>query len=174
MMQTISRAEARKLGLKRFNNGTPCAKGHLSERNVASGGCIACNNAIPRSKSLRKEASAKWYKKNQKHARSVADAWRKANPERVAARMLDYQRKNRGKIRAINNKRRAARINATFSGYDEQLHRIYESCPEGYEVDHIIPLLHELICGLHVPWNLQHLTVAANRSKSNSFTPYEC
>lgn len=40
-----------------------------------------------------------------------------------------------------------------------------------YEVDHVIPVCHDLVCGLHVPENLQIVTKRQNRSKSNKFKP---
>lgn len=40
----------------------------------------------------------------------------------------------------------------------------YKNCPEGYEVDHIVPLSKG---GLHTISNLQYLTVSENRKKSN-------
>ena len=39
-----------------------------------------------------------------------------------------------------------------------------------YEVDHIIPSNHPLVCGLHVEFNLQILTEFENISKNNKFT----
>ena len=41
-----------------------------------------------------------------------------------------------------------------------------------HHVDHIVPVNHELVCGLHVPCNLQVLTAEANWEKSNNFIPY--
>lgn len=49
----------------------------------------------------------------------------------------------------------------------KELRRIYENCPTGYHVDHIHPIKHPQLCGLHVPWNLQYLPAEDNLRKRN-------
>jgi 5-methylcytosine-specific restriction endonuclease McrA len=39
----------------------------------------------------------------------------------------------------------------------------------GFVLDHVVPLKHPLVCGLHVPWNLQLLTQGENSKKAASF-----
>lgn len=44
------------------------------------------------------------------------------------------------------------------------MQEIYQHCPKGYEVDHVIPLSRG---GLHHQDNLQYLTISENRKKGN-------
>lgn len=55
--------------------------------------------------------------------------------------------------------------------YAKEIARIYRECPFGCEVDHIVPLNHPHVQGLHVPWNLQYLPKKANQFKSNNDWP---
>ena len=55
--------------------------------------------------------------------------------------------------------------NQTPADIDKKAIQIfYLNCPEGYEVDHIIPISKG---GLHSLDNLQYLTISENRKKSN-------
>ena len=64
------------------------------------------------------------------------------------------------------NARYRARMKAqVVPGEDiKPIQEFYANCPEGYEVDHIIPLSKG---GLHSLSNLQYLTISENRKKSN-------
>ena len=52
-----------------------------------------------------------------------------------------------------------------------KLAAFYVACPDGKEVDHIVPLKGLIdgrpVSGLHVHWNLQYLTPTQNRKKKN-------
>jgi 5-methylcytosine-specific restriction endonuclease McrA len=113
------------------------------------------------------EDSARYYAANRETEKQRTAAYRRANPERY--RQLDRAR-NKDKV-AKNALRRARKLQATPPWLTEeqleQMRKIYRTCPPGHHVDHIYPLNHPLCCGLHVPWNLQHLSVEENLAKGN-------
>ena len=81
-----------------------------------------------------------------------------------AHRQVSEEHKAR-KNREWRATRRARERNATPPDADKKKIRdIYLNCPEGYEVDHIIPLSKG---GLHHQDNLQYLTADENRRKGN-------
>jgi len=91
------------------------------------------------------------------------------NKEKIKIRHRKHYNSNKKMYLAKDNKRRAAKLNATLDGYDTEIKEIYKNCPDGYHVDHIYPLINDNVCGLHVPWNLQYLPEDDNLKKSNSF-----
>lgn len=65
---------------------------------------------------------------------------------------------------------RGRRIWADWRDKD-RLADLYANLPPGHHVDHIVPLISEVVCGLHVPENLQYLTASENCRKGRSFDP---
>jgi 5-methylcytosine-specific restriction endonuclease McrA len=65
-------------------------------------------------------------------------------------------------------RRHAAKLQRTPQWVDlAAVRAIYEACPDGMEVDHILPLRGDHVSGLHVAENLQYLTQPENRAKGN-------
>lgn len=96
---------------------------------------------------------------------SVAN-WQKTNPDRI--KQIRLRQKQNGNDKAKSARRRSRKKQACPPWVDhEKLKLIYQSCPAGYHVDHIIPLTSDLVCGLHVPENLQYLLAIENIKKGN-------
>lgn len=168
-----------------------CPKGHntfITGRSINST-CITCNVLWHKlNPELSKQFRDKWVIANPEKAKMAATRWRENNLERHrlmhkkwrinhrkerAAYLRDWYKNNPGKNNFFHAKRRAARIERTPNFGQEGIEEFYRNRPEGYEVDHIIPLQARMASGLHVIWNLQYLTKSENSSKQNRFEPME-
>ncbi len=96
---------------------------------------------------------------------------RNANIAKKNAYMAEYRKRDVVKERNnVRNKVRRARCKeASLNVPLDDFVALYKKCPEGHQVDHIVPLNHPKVCGLHVPWNMQYLTTEENNKKGNKF-----
>jgi hypothetical protein len=101
--------------------------------------------------------------------------WREKNKEYLKKHFRLYHQDPVNKKRQLENIRyRQCKQKQACPGWVDrnQLRIIYTNRPDNHHVDHIIPLIHKDVCGLHVPWNLQYLPAVENHRKQNKFTPY--
>lgn len=105
--------------------------------------------------------------------KTYMDAWYRKNADAHKANQAAWARRNAGKHTARVVAYKAAKLRATPRWADHTL--ITEAYDEGaffgLEVDHIVPLVSPLVCGLHVWDNLQLLDMSVNRSKGNRSWP---
>lgn len=88
-----------------------------------------------------------------------------------------YRKNDLARNAAYSAKRRSQKLLAKPNWYEhEEIMEIYRKCKQisektgiTHNVDHIVPLLNENVCGLHCVDNLQILTEEENRRKNNTF-----
>jgi len=125
------------------------------------------------------ENRRQYYLKNKDRLIKYQLEYRENNSEKISKRASDYKRVNRPLFNMRSANRRTHKINATVSWCDStEMLRIYAQAKRfsdwlgiSYHVDHIIPLIHPLVCGLHNEHNLQIITARDNLIKSNKFNP---
>lgn len=124
------------------------------------GACKICTN-----KQHKKHREKESYKLNKK------ENWNKWYTKEY---YVQYRINNRDKINNIQNKHKKKRRKleklSSYPEYKKEIKNFYKNRPEGFDVDHIMPLCHKNFCGLHVPWNLQYLPKEENRKKRNNVT----
>jgi hypothetical protein len=159
-MAESPRAKASRTGQKFYYTGKPCIRGHKSVRKVTNRECVDCTS----------EYHALWFQQNKQRLRPIRKQWWVENKEKSREFTTQWRKRNLASDAAKSARRRATKLKATPQWVDKTtLQQMYLNCPKGYEVDHIIPLVNNTVCGLHVPWNLQYLTSSDNRRKSNNF-----
>lgn len=183
-----SRAEAKTSGATHYFTGQPCKYGHVAMRKT-KGGCVECLK-IEWQKSNAKRAQYfesynllettktkkhEWYEAN-KQAVILAAATRPPEVRRVYQKA--WKAKNmlwvKADTKARRKKHREAMPPWLSMQQRKEIRELYKIAitmtkltGEQYVVDHIVPLRSDIVCGLHVPWNLRVITRAENLKKSN-------
>ena len=121
-----------------------------------------------------KEYKANW---NLKNSEKVAEYKRKYAKENKELRVEQTERYRKANMAYYNQymalrsrKKQQAKIKSLNELDELVMEELYDLARRtGMEVDHIIPLTHKKVSGLHCPWNLQLLTRTQNAEKSNKF-----
>ena len=129
-------------------------------------------NPIPHKESVKRDAA-----KNRDRVKAALQQFNADNPGYRTAYNAQYYKDNRAKCIALAKKREAyvKRQSKVVAGLTQahkaEVDALYWFCQvfAGYEVDHVVPLQGKRVTGLDVPWNMQVLTRAENRRKSNKF-----
>ena len=122
-----------------------------------------CNTRVLEARAKKREAYNEY-----------AAQWRETNKERVSASRRAWYVKNSAKdiLRVRKRQQRIKQVPPWLTqAHLAEIDGLYLFCQlfKGFEVDHIIPLNGKQVSGLHVPENLQVLTVRANRQKGATF-----
>lgn len=181
-----------------YFTGIPCPRGHIAKRNKSNRECRACvvekrkakRLADPekyRAKDREKYHAAGERKREQmrnsrqKHIEARREYDRKRyheNPERMLAakkranQWWQENEVNRAKKRFMTQRKRSWVKLATPAWLTDQQRdeiRQFFLNANGKSVDHIVPLRGKNVCGLNVPWNLQHLDRLENIRKGNRY-----
>jgi hypothetical protein len=113
---------------------------------------------------------AEWRAENPDKAMAARTRWRDRNADRIKEVRRRWYDRNKKRVFAAVAKRKADRAHRTPAWADlDAMRAIYEACPPGFHVDHIVPLRGRLVSGLHVETNLQYLPAKANIAKGNRY-----
>lgn len=157
---------------------------HPEGQRYANGNCVACHRAAVKASRAKKPekyaayhkawaannrdkvnaAHRAWYEANPERAKAIKKAWRERHPERRAAHRRQYQAQKEQAVPTWADK------GAILTIYEEARKLTIET-GIAHHVDHIVPIKHRLVCGLHVPANLRAIRAKENRKKSNSSWP---
>jgi 5-methylcytosine-specific restriction endonuclease McrA len=122
-----------------------------------------------------KAAGKRYYQKNREaviarasarppeEVRAYKDKHKHANPEYYKALTSVRKRRHRNATPPWVTKEQKLQIRQLYL----EAQRLTKLTGERYVVDHIVPLINDAVCGLHVPWNLRVMTQEENLKKSN-------
>lgn len=133
----------------------------------------------PEQKEIFDQKAKEYYQSKAVHIKNNVKKWQSKNDNKVREYSSKSQKKHQSRKNAATSLYRAIKKTAQPAklSFDEKqaITEFYKKCPEGYHVDHIVPLQNDLVCGLHVLANLQYLPGPINEEKGerNELLPEE-
>lgn len=135
-----------------------------------------CSKSCRNQENNRKQSLYKreWNLKNNDKIKASQQKWITNNPEKRKMASETYRKKNKEYYTEYASLRsrylKQAKVKSLTEWDEFYIREFYAlAALRELEVDHIIPLKHPLVSGLHVPENLQMLTRSENAKKSNKF-----
>lgn len=184
-MKIISRVKAKELNLKRYYTGNKCKHGHYAERFVSNCRCVTCS--IEFKKEGTYKLSPDFKKKANERARyryhneegykekilSIGKKYREKNSEKESERTARNRKVYKSYYASKCAERRARKKKATPSWMDStKINKVYDMAKlYELEVDHVVPIQSDIVCGLHCWHNLQLLNRQENAKKLNKYWP---
>ena len=111
------------------------------------------------------------YESNKDSVSTHAAIYYQKNKQAYKDRYLTYYPTHKSMYIA-RSRSRVNQIKVTsFPDQREAINAFYAACPEGFHVDHIVPLKNPKVSGLHVLANLRYLPAEENLRKRNKFYP---
>ena len=159
-----TRQEAIQRGSDYYFTNVPCIRGHIAPRFTSNKNCRDCINARNRERTTKgywkgygnleykrkkREAASDHYKK---HKHLYRDNSRIRRKRLLLASVFNEEGERRMKLKYLEAQRLTLETGVE------------------YVVDHIVPLAHKLVCGLHNDANTQIVTAEENARKHNSFS----
>ncbi|AUR82834.1 hypothetical protein NVP1029O_01, partial [Vibrio phage 1.029.O._10N.261.55.A7] len=176
-MEIISRKQAKELGLSYYFTGKKCKNGHVSKRDI-SGSCYQCKleweRSNPRKSNSRKEYMKEYLSSYEiKNKSEIQSRYYQNNKESILEKSKAKRESNKAYYNQKLAERRSRKKQATPIWFDAKSASVlYEKAREfGLEVDHVVPLTSNLVCGLHCTDNLQLLSREENMKKLNKVWP---
>lgn len=119
----------------------------------------------------------KWVADNREKSNGYKAKWRLNNSDKDKTCKLEWAIKNKQKINEYA-KQRARRIKQATPFWLTQEEKadivdMWLSRPDGFQVDHIVPIQGKDFSGLNVPWNLRYLDRIENIRKKNKLPEKE-
>lgn len=123
----------------------------------------------------KQQSDKQYYKRNRKRELEKSKHRYQQNKERDKQRAKEWRETNTDRVAANLAKRRANKKQATPVWADLKKIQVFytdaksltERTGVEYQVDHIVPLNSDIVCGLHCEHNLQVITAEENNSKNN-------